>query len=104
VSIPSKTDGMDAINSLIGGTQRAQAAFDAAAQQIASVDLPTAKSPDPTNPVSPTPPGVNEVDVAQQMIAMTVAADTHHATTAALRAAFSMYQDTLDLIPQHPVR
>ena len=94
--------GMDAIGSLVGGTQRAQAAFDSAAQQLATVDLPTAANPDPTNPVSPSPPRSGDVDVASQMIAMTVAADTHHVTTAALRAAFSLYQDTLDLVPEQP--
>ena len=43
---------MDAINSLVGGMRRAQATFDAAAQQLAAADLPTATNPDPTNPVA----------------------------------------------------
>ena len=89
---------MDAINSLIGGTRRAQAAFDAAAQGVAAADLPTAAQPDPTNPVAPALPRTADVDVADQLVAMTVAADMHHVTAAALRSAFSMYQDSLDLI------
>jgi hypothetical protein len=92
---------MDAINSLTGGIQRAQAAFDAAAQQIAAADLPTAAHADPTNPVAPSPRG-SDVDVADQLVAMTVAADIHHVTAAALRSAFSLYQDSLDLIRPNP--
>ncbi|HEV7525105.1 MAG TPA: hypothetical protein VGP92_09070 [Acidimicrobiia bacterium] len=89
---------MDAINSLGTGARRAQATFDAAAQQLAAADLPTAKNPDPTNPVSPSPPVGPEVDVAAQLVTMTVAADMHHITTAALRSAFSLYRESIDLI------
>jgi hypothetical protein len=89
---------MDAINSLVGGAQRAQATVDAAAQQIAAADLPTPKNPDPTNPFSPAPAAVHDVDVAGQLTTMMVAADMHHVTTAALRAAFSMYRDSLALL------
>ncbi len=88
---------MDAINSLVAGMHRSQAAFDGAAQQLAGADLPTAANPDPTNPFNPVPP-VHDVDVADQMVTMTLAADMHHITAAALRSAFSMYQDSLDLI------
>ncbi len=88
---------MDAINSLVGGMHRTQATFDGAAQQLAAADLPTASSPDPTNPISPAPPA-NNVDVADQLVTMAVAADMHHVTAAALRSAFSMYRDSLDLI------
>jgi hypothetical protein len=89
---------MDAINSLVGGARRAQATFDAAAEQLAAADLPTAKVPDPTNPASPSPPVNPGVDVAGQLVTMTVAADMHHVTTAALRSAFSLYRDSIDLI------
>jgi hypothetical protein len=88
---------MDAINSLVAGMHRSQVAFDGAAQHLAGADLPTASNPDPTNPFSPAPP-VHGVDVADQLVTMTVAADMHHVTAAALRSAFSMYQDSLDLI------
>jgi hypothetical protein len=88
---------MDAIQSLVGGAANARATFDAAAQQIAAADLPTAKNPDPTNPVAPSPP-TNDVDVAGQLVTMTVAADMHHITAAALRSAFSLYRDSIDLI------
>jgi len=90
--------GMDAINSLVGGARQAQATFDAAAEQVAAADLPTAANPDPTNPAHPSPPVNPEVDVAGQLVTMTVAADMHHITTAALRAAFSLYRDSIDLI------
>ena len=89
---------MDAINSLVGGAQRAQATVDAAAQQIAAADLPTAENPDPTNPAHPIPPGSHDVDVADQLTTMMVAADMHHVTTAALRAAFATYRDSLALL------
>ena len=89
---------MDAINSLVAGSRQAESVFDAAAQNLAGADLPTAKNPDPTNPISPSPPTSQDVDVADQLVTMTVAADMHHATTAALRSAFSMYRDSIDLI------
>jgi hypothetical protein len=91
---------MDAIDSLAGGSRRAEAAFGAAAQQLAAADLPAQGSPDPTNPVAPDPAaaGVPGVDVADQLVTMTVAADVHHATTAAMRSALSLYRDALDLL------
>ncbi len=88
---------MDAINSLVGGLQRSQATFDGAAQQLAGADLPTAANPDPTNPAAPAPSAANNVDVAEQLTTMMVAADSHHLTTVALRAALSMYRDSLEL-------
>ena len=84
---------VDAINSLVGATQRAQATFDGAAQQIAGADLPTAATPDL---VSPDPS--RNVDVADQLVTMMVAADMHHITTAALRSALSMYSDSVDML------
>jgi hypothetical protein len=90
---------MDAISSLVGGLNQAQATVNGAAQQIAADGLPTTASPDPTNPVNPDPAAATGVDVAQQLTTMMVAADTHHLTTVALRAALSMYQDTLDILP-----
>jgi hypothetical protein len=95
---------MDAINSLAGGARNAQVAVDAAAQKIAAADLPTAAHPDPTNPAptnsnGPAPATSGDVDVADQLVTMTVAADMHHVTTAAMRSAFSMYRDSLDLLP-----
>jgi len=89
---------MDAINSLVAGSQRAQATVDAAAQQIATADLPTARNPDPTSPVSPSPPMSTDVDVAGQLVTMAVAADMQHVTTAALRSAFSLYRDSIELL------
>jgi hypothetical protein len=89
---------MDAINSLIGASRHAQATFDAAAQAIARADLPTAGSPADAHPVAPNPNGGGDVDLAGQLVTMTVAADLHHVTTAALRSAFSLYQDSLELI------
>jgi hypothetical protein len=36
-------------------------------------------------------------------VTMHVAADMHEVTTAALRSAFSLYRDSIDLIrPEHP--
>jgi hypothetical protein len=89
---------MDAINSLIGATRNAQATFDAAAQEIARADLPTAANPAPTNPVAPNPLPGGDVDVAGQLVTMTSSAALHHVTAAALRSAFSLYQDSLELI------
>jgi hypothetical protein len=100
--------GMDAINSLIGATRHAQATFDAAAQEIARADLPTTASPAHAiplapnalapNALAPNPNGGGDADRAGQLVTMTVAADLHHATTAALRSAFSLYQDSLELL------
>jgi hypothetical protein len=93
---------MDAIDNLVSGSRRAQAIFDNAAQRLAAADLPTTRNPDPTNPASP-PPRTQDVDVAEQLTAMTVAADMHHVTTAALRSAFSLYRESIELIrPQTP--
>jgi hypothetical protein len=89
---------MDAINSLIGATRNAQATFDAASREIARADLPTAANPAPTNPVAPNPTPGGDVDLAGQLVTMTVAAEFHHVTAAALRSAFSLYQDSLELI------
>ncbi len=92
---------MDAIQSLLAGTQRAEVAFDGAAQQIAGADLPTAANASPGSPARPVVPGSvgsHDVDIADQMVTMNIAADMHHVTTAALRSAFSMYRDSLDLI------
>jgi hypothetical protein len=93
---------MDAINNLVGATQRAQATFDAAAQQIAAADLPTASRPDPTDPAAANPARGGDVDIADQLVTMTVAADMQHVTIAALRAAFSLYQDSLELVSPRP--
>jgi hypothetical protein len=93
---------MDAINGLVGGLHQQQATFDAAAEQLAAADLPTANTPDPTNPAHPSPPVNPEIDVAGQLVTMTVAADMHHITSAALRSAFSLYRDSIELIrPEH---
>ena len=42
--------------------------------------------------------GSHDVDIADQMVTMNIAANVHHVTTAALRSAFSMYRDSIDLI------
>jgi hypothetical protein len=64
---------------------------------LAAADLPTTQNPDPTSATSPAPRTQN-VDVAEQLTAMTVAVDMHHVTTAALRSAFSLYRESIDLI------
>jgi hypothetical protein len=93
---------MDAINSLVGGMRQAQTVVDRAAQEIAGDDPPTAAAPDPTNPFSPSPVSTGDADLAGQLVTMTTAADMHHITTAALRAALGMYRDSLDLVsPAH---
>jgi flagellar basal body rod protein FlgC len=92
---------MDAINSLVAGMHRSQVTFDGAAQQLDAADLPTSSNPDPTNPIAPQHPAQN-VDVADQLVTMMVAADMHHVTAAALRSAFSMYQESLDLVGRTP--
>jgi len=89
---------MDAIDSLGAGARRAQGVVDRAAQQLAAADLPTARNPDPTNPAAPVPPRTHDVDVAEQLVTMAVAADAHHVTTAALRSALSIYHDSLELL------
>ncbi|HUI48045.1 MAG TPA: hypothetical protein VL119_05080 [Acidimicrobiia bacterium] len=94
---------MDAINSLLAGTRRAEATVDATADRLAGADLPTAAEPDPTNPSSPSSPRSQDVDVADQLVTMNVAADMHHVTTAALRSAFSLYRDSLELIAPEPI-
>lgn len=99
---PSTNDGMDAIDNLVAGSRRAQAIFDNSAERLAAAALPTTQDPDPTKPASPAPRTQN-VDVAEQLTAMTVAVDMHHVTTAALRSAFSLYRESIDLIrPQRP--
>ena len=95
---PSTIDGMDAINSLLAGQRRAQGVVDAAAQQIARADLPTTADKDPAQSATPDAGTVGDVDVADQLVTMTVGADLHHVTTAALRSALSLYQDSLDLL------
>jgi hypothetical protein len=89
---------VDAISSLVAGTQRAQATVDAAAQQIAQADLPTAGVPDPTNPVAPMPLAATNVDVAEQLTTMMVATDMHQITTAALRSALALYSTSVDML------
>ena len=84
---------MDAISSLVAGTQRAQATVDAAAQQIAQADLPTSV---PTDVMNPQPS--RNVDVADQLTTMMVAADMHQITTAALRSALALYSTSVDMI------
>ena len=86
---------VDAINSLVASSHRAQVIFDAAAARLASADLPTAAAPDPMNPGTPDPS--TDIDVADQLITMMLAADVHHASTAALRGALEMYQASLEL-------
>ncbi len=93
---------MDAINSLVGGMRAMQSTFDAAAQSIATADLPTSSAPDPTDPFSPKPPTM-PADLAGRFVTLTTAADMHHVTAAALRSAVSMYRDSLDLVRPTPV-
>ena len=86
---------MDAISALAGGMLRAQASVDAAAQQIAAADLPKQNAPDVTAPGSA--PASMDIDVAQQLTTMMVAADAHHLTAAAMQAALTTYRDSLSL-------
>jgi hypothetical protein len=88
---------MDAINSLLAGMQSSEATFNGAAQQIASMDLPSAIVPDPTNPSHPQPQISTNVDPAQQLTTMMVAADSHHLSAAAMKVALSMYQDAINM-------
>jgi hypothetical protein len=88
---------MDAINSLAAGARAAEAVFDTVAQQVAAADLPTTANPSPTNPVAAAP-RAGDGDLVGQLVTMKVAADTHHVTTAALRSAFSLYHDSIDLL------
>ena len=87
---------MDAINALFAGTARAQATFYVAAQKLAAADLPTASTPDVTAPVAPDPS--TNVDVAEQMTTMMIAADAQQATTAALKSALDLYKQSIDLL------
>jgi len=89
---------MDAINSLTVGSLRAEATFDAAAQQVAGAELPTTATPGPTSPVAGAPAAVSDGDLVGQIVTMNLAANVHHVTTAALRSAFSLYRDSIDLI------
>jgi hypothetical protein len=88
---------MDAINSLAAGARAAEAVFDTAAQQVAAADLPTTANRSRTNPVA-RPPRAGDGDLVGQLVTMKVAADMHHVTTAALRSAFSLYRDSIDLL------
>jgi hypothetical protein len=89
---------MDAIDSLVGAARRAESVADAAAQRLATTDLPTIRNPDPTNPVAPAAPETHDIDGAGQLVTMRLAADVHHVTTAALRSAFSLYRDSIELL------
>ena len=89
---------MDAINSLLAGMQSSEAMMNGAAQQIASMDLPSAIVPQPTNPANPQVS--TNVDPAQQLTTMMVAADAHHLTATAMRVALSMYQDSVNMLSQ----
>ena len=87
---------MDAISSLAGSLQRAQTMFDDSAARLASADLPTAIVPDATSPATPDPS--NNVDVAEQLTTMMIAADAHHLSAAAMRVALSMYENSVQLV------
>ena len=92
---------MDAISSLAGSLQRAQAMFDNSAARLASSDLPTAIVPDATSPATPNASdsgASGNVDVAGQLTTMMVAADAHHLSAAAMRVALSVYQDSVQLV------
>ena len=89
---------MDAISALVSGLDAQQAVVNGAAQQIAAADLPTSANPDPTNPAHPDVRAAGGgVDVADQLTTLMVAADAHHLTTAALRAALEVYQDATNI-------
>lgn len=85
---------MDAISALVVGMQRSQATVNNAASQIASADLPTASSPGPSAASNPGPS--TNVDVADQLTTMMVAADSHHLSATAIKVAMSTYQDILN--------
>ena len=92
---------MDAINSLTAGSLRAEAAFDAAAQQVAKAGLPVATTPGPAGTAAATSASTDG-DLVGQIVTMNLAANVHHVTTAALRSAFSLYRDSIDLLrPEH---
>ena len=93
--VHAETFDVDAIPALAGGMLRAQATVDVAAQQIAAADLPTQGVPDVTSPAAAL--ASVDVDVAQQLTTMMVAADAHHLTAAAMQAALTTYRDALSL-------
>jgi hypothetical protein len=88
---------VDAINSLVSGTQRAQATFDAAAVKLAGDGLPTTAAQAPIATAAAAV-AATSVDPAEQLTTMMVAADVHHATTAALRAALALYSTSVDML------
>ena len=86
---------MDGITALVQGIAQSQAAIDTAAAQVAIADLPTQAAA--ADVMAPSPPSTN-VDVADQLTTLMVAADAHHLTTSALRAALNVYQDAMDVL------
>jgi hypothetical protein len=84
---------MDAISSLVGASVQARAVVDAAAQHIAAADLPVS-----ADGIASTAEVNRNIDVAEQMTTLMVAAGQHHATTAALRAALDMYQTSVEML------
>ena len=94
---------MDAIESLVAGSWRARAGVDAAARQLAQAARSNPPDPGAPGAATATPTRTHDVDVAGQLVTMTIAADVHHVTTAALRSAFSLYRDALELLrPEAP--
>jgi len=91
---------VDAINALVVGTQDAQFLFDRAASKIAATDLPESQPPPPNAPLSAVPNF--GIDPAELLTTMMVAADTHHITTAALRVALDVYQDSTEVGASNP--
>jgi len=90
------------MSNLTAGARRAQEVVNRAAQELAAADLPSARKPDPTDPVAPGAPRTHDVDVADQLVTMNLAADAHHATTAALRTALTIYNESLELLRPKP--
>jgi hypothetical protein len=85
---------MDGVSALVIGMQRSEATLDYAARRTASDDLPTATSSAPG--VTNNPSATTDVDVADQLTTMMVAADSHHLSATAIKVALSTYQDILN--------
>jgi hypothetical protein len=84
---------MNAIGVLVGASGQARAVVSAAAEQIAVAALPVSAAD-----VVSTAEVSRQIDVAEQLTTVMVAAGQHEATTAALRVALDLYADSVELL------
>ena len=87
-----------AMDSLIMSAARVREQFNAAAVRLSTAGLPRAPEEGAPAPAPDTPPDMGDVDVAEQLVTMMVSQQMHRATTVALRAAMSMYRDSIELV------